>query len=43
MKRKGVVEIGNDFGSGEKQQKHYEEKKKEEVERAWNDPKDFFL
>lgn len=36
MKQRNVVEVGNDFGSGEKQQKHFEQVKKEELERAWN-------
>jgi hypothetical protein len=35
MKQKGVVEIGNDFGTGEKQQTHYETRKKEELEANW--------
>lgn len=36
MKQKGVVEVGNDFGSGEKQQKEFEQKKTEQLERNWN-------
>lgn len=44
MKQKGVVEVGNDFGSAPKMQKHFEEKKKEEREKIWEkDPGDFFL
>jgi hypothetical protein len=43
MKKKGVIEVGNDFGSGEKMQKNFEKKKKEEQEKRWADPKEFFL
>lgn len=43
LKRKGLVEVGNDFNSGDKQQKHYEQKQKEEKERRWADPSSFFL
>lgn len=35
MKSKGVFEVGNDFGTGEKQQKHFETRKAEEIEANW--------
>ena len=35
MKRMGVQEVGNDFGSSEKMQKHYEKRKKEERIANW--------
>lgn len=35
MKQKGLIEIGNDFGSGEKMQTHYDTRKKEEREKRW--------
>lgn len=35
MKIKGVQEIGNDFGSSDKMQDHYEKRKKEEIETNW--------
>lgn len=40
-KRKGVVEVGNDFSSGEKMQKEFENKRAEEREKSWSDLKDF--
>lgn len=40
-KRKGLVEVGNDFGSGSKMQKHYETQKKKELAEAWNKIKDY--
>lgn len=43
MKKKSLVEVGNDFGSGEKQQKHFDKKKEEELESKWKDPSDFFV
>ena len=43
-KRKGLVEVGNDFGGGEKMQKHFDQKKREDREAKWaKDPGDFFL
>lgn len=43
-RRKGLVEVGNDFGSGEKMQKEFEKKKKEELDSNWNkDPKGGFV
>ncbi len=35
MKSKGVVEVGNDFGGGDKMQKHFETRKQEEQAKAW--------
>lgn len=35
MESKGVVEIGNDFGSGVKQQEHYERRKQEDWDKSW--------
>lgn len=37
LKQKNLVEIGNDFGSGEKQQQDSEKKRKEERERIWSE------
>ena len=42
-RKKGLVEVGNDFNSGEKMQDIYKQKKKEELESKWKDPTDFFL
>lgn len=36
-KEKGMVEIGNDFGSGEKMQAHFEGEQKRKREKAWED------
>lgn len=35
MKEKGLVEVGNDYSSGDKMQKHFEQRKKEEREKSW--------
>ena len=35
LKSKDLVEVGNDFGSGEKQQKEFEMKKAWEREKKW--------
>lgn len=35
-KRKGFVEVGNDFTSGQRMQNEFEKKKKEEIETNWN-------
>lgn len=43
LKEKGLVEIGNDFGGGERQQTHFEKRKEEEKEERWKDPSNFFL
>lgn len=40
-KQRGLTEIGNDFGSGEKMQKHFEKKRKDEREKAWDNIKDW--
>lgn len=40
-KQRGFVEVGNDFGSGEKMQQHFEKRKQEEKEKIWEDPKSF--
>lgn len=37
LARKGLVEIGNDFSSGDRMQDSYEKKKKEELESKWKD------
>lgn len=43
-KKKGYVEVGNDFNSGEKMQTDFEKKKKEELETNWNkDPSSFTI
>ena len=43
LKKKNLVEVGNDFNGGEKMQKEYETKKRQEHERKWADKGDFFL
>lgn len=43
MKRKDVVEVGNDYGSADNMNKHFEKRKEEEREKRWQDPDDFFL
>lgn len=35
MKQKSLVEVGNDFGSGDKMQNHFENRKREERAKAW--------
>lgn len=35
MKRKGVVEVGNDFGSGEKMQKEFDTARTTKREKEW--------
>lgn len=35
MKRKGVVEVGNDFGGGEKMQKSFDKTRQEARDKAW--------
>lgn len=35
MKQKSLVEVGNDFGSGEKMQTHFENTRHEAREKAW--------
>lgn len=35
MKKKNVVEVGNDFGGGEKMQTHFETRKREEIAKNW--------
>lgn len=35
LKAKGLHEVGNDFGTSEKMQTHFETKKKEERDRVW--------
>ena len=43
-KRKGLVEVGNDFKGGEGMQKHFDKKRDEAREERWNkDPGDYFL
>lgn len=37
LKKKNLVEVGNDFGSGEKMQKHFETRKIEEREKRWRE------
>lgn len=39
-KSKGLVEIGNDFSSGNKMQKHFETRKKQDLEDSWKKIKD---
>lgn len=34
-KRKGVIEIGNDFKSGESMQKHYGQAREEKINKRW--------
>lgn len=43
MKKKGVVEVGNDYGSAEKMDAHFQKRKEEEREKKWEDPDDFFV
>jgi putative FmdB family regulatory protein len=35
LKEKGLVEVGNDFNSGEKMQTHFDKRKAEEREKRW--------
>ena len=35
LKKKGLVEVGNDFNGGERMQKHFDKQKQDERERAW--------
>lgn len=42
-KIKGLVEIGNDFKSGDDHHDHFEKVREKEQEKKWEDPKDFFL
>lgn len=42
MKEKGVVEVGNDYGSAEKMDAYFQKRKEEEREKRWEDPDDFF-
>lgn len=35
-KRKGMVEVGNDYGSAEKMQKHFDEVREKKREDRWN-------
>lgn len=37
LRAKGLHEVGNDFGSSDKMQTHFETRKKEELERSWNE------
>lgn len=39
-KSRGLVEVGNDFGSGKKMQNHFEKVKKQELENSWKKIKD---
>lgn len=43
LKKKGLVEVGNDFNGGENMQKDFEKKKQAEKDKKWEDPKEFFL
>lgn len=36
-KRAGVIEVGNDFKSGENQQKHYDTQRAEKHKRGWEE------
>jgi putative FmdB family regulatory protein len=36
-KRKGVVEVGNDFGSGENMQKHFDQAREEKLKKRYED------
>jgi len=37
MKKKNLIEIGNDFNTGSQMQKDFEVKKKQELERKWDE------
>lgn len=37
MKQKGVVEVGNDFGSGEKMNQHFDAIRAEKHRKSWED------
>jgi len=37
MKRQGVVEVGNDYGSGAKMQAHFDKAREEKRRRSWED------
>jgi len=37
MKQKGVVEVGNDFGSGEKMNVHFDKGREEKFKKRWED------
>lgn len=44
MKQKGVVEVGNDFNSGQNMQEHFEKRKKAELDSNWDkEPSHFTL
>jgi len=36
-KKKGLIEVGNDYGSGEKLQQKFETDRREKRERVWNE------
>lgn len=35
--KRGMVQVGNDFGSGEKMQKHFDQVKQEKLDKAYDD------
>jgi putative FmdB family regulatory protein len=37
MKSKGIVEVGNDFGNGEKMQKEFDTAREEKLKKSWDD------
>lgn len=42
-KKMGVVEVGNDFVSGDKMQTEFEKKKREDLDKSYELPKDFSI